>query len=169
MNVTTAVKAYAKVGVESGVISADPHKLILMLFQGALLATSMAKNQILRKEISAKGKSISQAISIIDDGLKACLDKKVGGELAQNLASLYDYMVSRLLAANLKNDVILLDEVIGLLKELMGAWEQIRPGTKAAQAEEPLSASQPDSAPMANVNIPKSAIGKQATLMYGKV
>ena len=169
MNTTSAVKAYAKVGVESGVIAADPHKLILMLFQGALLSIASAKHQMIRNEIAAKGKSISQAISIIDDGLKASLDKKVGGELAQNLASLYDYMVTRLLAANLKNDVTILAEVSALLTEIMGAWEQIRPGAKLANAAEQLSSSHPESTPSTNVKIPQSAIGRQATLMYGKV
>ena len=64
---------------------------------------------------------------IIDEGLKASLDKSAGGELAQNLSSLYDYMSQRLLIANLKNDVAALDEVSNLLTELKGAWEAIRP------------------------------------------
>src|SRR5690349_6789629 len=98
MYAATAIKAYAKVGVESGVTTADPHKLISMLYQGALLAIASAKNGIMRKDIPAKGAAISKAIMIIDDGLKASLDKDVGGELANNLASLYDYMASRLLA-----------------------------------------------------------------------
>ncbi len=127
MNTMTAIKTYNKVRVESGVAAADPHQLILMLFQGALLAIVNAKNGMLRKDIPAKGAAISQAILIIDDGLKASLNKDVGGELAHNLAALYDYMTSRLLTANLKNDEIALDEVARLLKDLKGAWESIRP------------------------------------------
>lgn len=127
MNTVTAIKAYNKVGVESGVAAADPHQLILMLYQGALLAIVNAKNGMLRKDIPAKGAAISQAILIIDDGLKASLNKDVGGELALNLAALYDYMTNRLLTANLKNDVIALDEVARLLNDLKGAWESIRP------------------------------------------
>ena len=110
---TTAINAYANVGIDANVASADPHKLILLLYQGALLALSSAKNHMLRKNIPAKGKSISHAILIIDEGLKASLNKDVGGELALNLASLYDYMNQRLLVANLKNDVAALDEVSG--------------------------------------------------------
>jgi len=68
MNTTTAIKAYNKVDIESGVNAADPHKLILMLYQGALLAIISAKNQILREETAAKGASISKAITIIDEG-----------------------------------------------------------------------------------------------------
>lgn len=126
MNATTATKTYAKISVESGVAAADPHKLISMLYQGALLAIANAKNAILRKDIPGKGASISKAILIIDEGLKASLNKNVGGELAHNLDSLYDYMSSRLLTANVKNDMDALNEVAQLLNELNGAWESIR-------------------------------------------
>jgi flagellar protein FliS len=125
MNAISAINAYKKVGVESKVIGADPHMLISMLFQGALLAIDNAKNEILRKDVAAKGKSISKAIAIIGEGLHASLDMRVGGELAQNLSSLYDYMVMRLSEANLKNDVTVLDEVTRLLTELAGAWDSI--------------------------------------------
>lgn len=127
MNATTAIRAYAKIGVESGVTAADPHKLISMLYQGALLAVANAKNGILRKDIPAKGMAISKAILIIDEGLNASLNKNVGGELAQNLSSLYEYMCTRLIAANLKNDMAALDEVAHLLADLKIAWESIRP------------------------------------------
>src|SRR3990167_7781663 len=126
MNTTAAIKAYNKVGVESSVTAAGPVKLISMLYQGALLAIANARNGILRKDIPAKGAAISKAIAIIGEGLNASLDKKVGGELAQNLSSLYDYMVMRLLAANLNNDMAALDEVARLLNDLKGAWDSIR-------------------------------------------
>ncbi|MDD2685022.1 MAG: flagellar export chaperone FliS [Gallionella sp.] len=137
MNATTALKSYANVSVQSGVAAADPHKLIAMLYQGALLAIANAKNAILRKDIPAKGTAISKAILIIDEGLKASLDKDVGGELAHNLAALYDYMNNRLLMANMKNDLDALDEVARLLTDLKGAWDSIRPvgaGQAMAQA-----------------------------------
>jgi len=132
MNATTAISAYNKVGIESNVTAADPHKLISMLFQGALLAIANAKNGIMRKDIPAKGAAISKAIAIIGEGLNASLDKKVGGDLAQNLSSLYDYMVMRLVAANLNNDLAALDEVARLLNDLKGAWDSI--GQMAAVA-----------------------------------
>lgn len=127
MNVKNVATVYAKVGVESGVNAADPHKLIAMLYQGALLAIANAKSGILRNDISVKGTSISKAIAIIDEGLNACLDKKVGGQLAQNLSALYEYMCTRLMVANLKNDIAILDEVATLLSEIGQAWESIRP------------------------------------------
>lgn len=132
MNTARGISAYNKVGLESGVTAADPHKLISMLFQGALLAVANAKNGILRKDTAAKGAAISHAIAIIGEGLHASLDKNVGGELAQNLAALYEYMVMRLVAANLNNDTAILDEVSKLLGELKEAWESIRPNATPA-------------------------------------
>lgn len=155
MNNPIGIKAYATVAVESGVSGADPHKLILMLYQGALLAIASAKNQISRNEIAAKGASISKAIMIIDEGLKNSLNMNVGGELAQNLAGLYDYMNQRLLIANLKNDPAILDEVARLLTELRGAWEAIRPNTPAQQAPTQAAITQQSR--------------QQAALVYGKV
>lgn len=175
MNAHIGIKAYTTVGVESGVSAADPHKLISMLYQGALLAVANAKNSMLRNDIPAKGVAISKAIAIIDEGLNACLDKNVGGELAQNLSSLYEYMVMRLFAANLKNDAAILDEVAGLLNELKGAWEEIRPGApkspaaQVAMAETPVPASQSNTAETANTSAPQSALGKQAALIYGRM
>ncbi|MBI5626202.1 MAG: flagellar export chaperone FliS [Nitrosomonadales bacterium] len=136
MNAATATKAYAKVGVESSVVSADPHKLISMLYQGALLAVANAKNGIARKDNPAKGVAISKAITIIDEGLSASLDKKVGGPLAQNLSALYEYMCTRLAAANLKNDMAALNEVARLLTDLKEAWESIRPNAAQATSQQ---------------------------------
>ena len=137
MNMTAAIKAYSNVAIESKAHSSDPHKLILMLYQGALLSIASAKNQMLRKEIAAKGKSISQAIAIINEGLKASLDMKVGAPLVQNLSDLYDYMCQRLLVANMKNDTAILDEVSTLLIDLRGAWEGIRPAESRPQTSSP--------------------------------
>lgn len=169
MNANSAINAYNKVGLESGVAAADPHKLILMLYQGALLAIASAKNQMLRKEIAAKGASISKAIAIIDEGLKSSLDMNVGGELAQNLAALYDYMCQRLLLATLKNDPSILDEVSRLLAEIKGAWETMRPEIQAAMAAKPKSSVLPATIAIGNSAAPQTSIGKQAALMYGRM
>ncbi|OGS81069.1 MAG: flagellar export chaperone FliS [Gallionellales bacterium GWA2_59_43] len=150
MNASLAIKAYTNVGVESNVIAADPHKLISMLYQGALLAIANAKNAIQRKDIPAKCAAISKALLIIDEGLNASLDKKVGGELAGNLSSLYNYMCSRLAQANIKNDVGALDEVSTLLADLKGAWDSIRPTTASSNAvTAPMSVTTPPSRPAA--------------------
>ena len=118
--------AYAKVSVETGVNTADPHKLILMLFDGALLQVRTAGIAIANKDIPTKGTAISKAIEIIINGLKVSLDTNAGGELAERLAALYDYMSERLLYANLHNSQPALDEVAGLLATLREAWAEIR-------------------------------------------
>jgi flagellar protein FliS len=126
------VNAYANVGLETGIASASPHKLIVMLYDGALVALLSAKANIAANNIAAKGSAISKAITIIDNGLRASLDKEAGGEIAANLDALYDYMSRRLLHANLKNDVPAIDEVHGLLADLREAWVAI--GEKVGQA-----------------------------------
>ena len=130
------VSAYAQVGVETGVSSADPHELILMLFDGALLCVASARQHMDRNDVGPKGENISKAINIIANGLKASLNMEVGGELADRLAGLYDYMCERLLFANLKNNTAVLDEVHGLLNELKGAWENIAKYTMAGTVTE---------------------------------
>ncbi|MBK7235853.1 MAG: flagellar export chaperone FliS [Sterolibacteriaceae bacterium] len=117
--------AYKNVGVENGVSSADPHRLTLMLFEGALVSTNAARIHLESGDVPLKGSAISKAIEIVSNGLKVSLDFEVGGELAQRLASLYDYMCTRLLHANVRNDLAALAEVSTLLRELKEAWEQI--------------------------------------------
>lgn len=120
-----ALNAYAKVSVETGVESADPHKLVLMLFEGAMIAVSDARRHLLEGRVAARGTAISKAIMIIENGLKASLDMKVGGELSQHLADLYDYMRNQLLAANLQASMKPLEEVHRLLGDLKDAWAQV--------------------------------------------
>jgi len=120
-----AVATYQRIGVETGVESADPHKLVLMLFEGAQEALARAKLHIQRKEISEKGKMLSKAIMIIDHGLKASLDMNVGGDLVIKLYALYEYTVNQLIIANAQNNIERIDEVNKLLSELHDAWKQI--------------------------------------------
>lgn len=126
--------AYGRSALETEVSVASPHKLILMLYDGALQAIRMAKIPMQEKRYADKGKLISKSIAIIDDGLRASLNTEVGGELAQNLDALYEYCSQRLLQANLKNDVALLDEVEALLIELREAWAGIQPAAATPQA-----------------------------------
>jgi flagellar protein FliS len=127
MNTSAAINAYNDVGLKTTVMSADPHKLTALLYEGALLAIARAREETLTNQVAAKGQSISKAIAIIGEGLNASLDRKAGGKLAEDLGALYGYMVKRLVDANLKNDVAALDEVAKLLRELKEAWDSIRP------------------------------------------
>ncbi|CNH35375.1 flagellar export chaperone FliS [Yersinia pekkanenii] len=123
----SGVQAYAQVGVESGVMSASPHQLIVMLFDGAQSALVRASILMSQGDIPAKGAALSKAINIIDNGLSAGLDMEKGGEMAENLSALYNYMSRRLLHANLHNDEQAINEVSALLENIADAWRQIGP------------------------------------------
>ena len=116
---------YARIGVETGVAAANPHQLILMLFDGALLALATASHALQQGQIAERGQAISRAIDIISNGLKVSLSADDTSGLSDKLAALYDYMTERLLSANLKADKKIIAEVSGLLRELRGAWEEI--------------------------------------------
>jgi flagellar secretion chaperone FliS len=127
VNTAAAINAYSTVSAESRVMGADPHQLIALLYEGALLAIARAGEEMRAKQTEAKGHSISKAIAIIGEGLNASLNAKAGGKLAEDLSALYCYMVKRLVDANVNNDVSALDEVSNLLQELKDAWDTIRP------------------------------------------
>ena len=120
-----AAQAYARVGLETGVIAANPHQLVLMLFDGALCAVADADTCLTEGRVADKGEAISRAISIINDGLRASLDQAQGGRIAGYLLELYDYMGRRLLLASLRNDRSALREVTQLLGELRTSWAAI--------------------------------------------
>jgi flagellar protein FliS len=129
--------AYARIGLETGVLAATPHKLILMLFEGARIALASALVHMKNGEITAKGEAISKAITIITSGLQASLEIKAGGELGERLNALYDYMSRRLLEANLYNKPEYIEEVVRLLGELNEAWEAIGPASMAPSVSSP--------------------------------
>jgi flagellar secretion chaperone FliS len=135
------VNAYAKVGLETSVGAASPHKLIVMLYDGALVAVLSGLTHMKAGNIPAKGAAISKAITIIDNGLRAALDRKAGGEIAAGLDALYEYMSARLLQANLHNEPEMLEEVQRLLTELREAWNAIGPDVAAPAAAQPQLAS----------------------------
>ena len=119
------VNAYAKVGLETSVVSASPHKLIVMLYDGAMVAVLSGLTFMKAGNIPEKGRAISKAIQIVDNGLRASLDRDAGGQIADGLDALYEYMGARLLTANLNNDPAILEEVHRLLAELRDAWNAI--------------------------------------------
>ena len=129
--------AYAKVGLETGVVAASPHKLIVMLFDGALAAVRSAAVHMTARDIEKKGLAISKAINIVQNGLRASLDKQAGGQIAESLDALYEYICTRLVSANVTNQPAMLDEVIALLADLKGAWEAIGDSVKPVAGATP--------------------------------
>lgn len=132
MYTRNAINAYSQIGVQTGAMSASPHRLIVMLFDGARTAIAKATFHMEAGDIPAKGNAISKAIDIIVNGLNAVLDHEAGGEIAADLEALYDYMVRRLMHANLRNDAALLTEVDSLLANLASAWGEIGEQPQAA-------------------------------------
>ncbi|MDG4866476.1 flagellar export chaperone FliS [Guyparkeria sp. 1SP6A2] len=124
-NAAFGAQQYANVGVRSGIEDASPHRLIQMLFEGGLQRLATAKGALQREDRAAKGEQIGKAIGIIG-GLRESL-RPEGGELSENLESLYAYMQRRLLEANIESSIEKLEEVSGLLRDLKEAWDGIAP------------------------------------------
>lgn len=122
--VNKGLAQYQQVNTQSAVEGASPHRLTQMLMEGALQRLAEAKGAIQRNCTQSKGEAIGKAIAIVG-GLRDSLNVEVGGELAQNLDDLYDYMQRRLLQGNLGSDEHCVDEVIDLLKTIKSGWDGI--------------------------------------------
>ncbi|AOK28180.1 MULTISPECIES: flagellar export chaperone FliS [Burkholderia] len=133
--------AYARVGVETGVMGASPHRLIAMLYQGARQAIAHARMHVQQHNVAARGDAIGKAIRIVESGLQQSLNLEAGGEIAARLDALYAYICRRLLQANIDASEAMLIEVDGLLATLEQAWTGIGPEvarmTEQARTEQP--------------------------------
>lgn len=125
---------YGRLSLETDIAAASPHRLVEMLMDGALARIAKAQVHMERGEVAEKGLTISWAMQIID-GLRASLDLERGGELAGNLDRLYDYMLRRLLQANLENSAEMLQEVAGLMQEIRAGWAGIRDFANGTKGE----------------------------------
>lgn len=119
------LQAYQRVNTQTSITDADPHRLIQLLYNGALERINMAKARMQAKDYEGKGKLITKAIEIVG-GLRSFLDFEKGGDLAARLEGLYDYMERTLFEANAKNDMAKLDEVADLLRFIKDGWDGIR-------------------------------------------
>lgn len=120
-----SASAYKRASVDASVEMASPHQLVTLLFDALQRALGGASLAMAAGDISAKCNHISTAIRILEEGLIAPLDLAKGGELAANLKNLYEYCVRRLVLANAKNDLALLDEVKQLIEPVVSGWKQI--------------------------------------------
>ena len=130
-----AMRAYADTNASTA-MAQDPHGLVAMLFEGAMLAVAAARTNTQLGMVQKKCEAISKAIAIIEDGLYASLDEEAGGEISQQLGKLYEYMVSRLVEANANNQTQPLEEVGSLLSQLASAWASIKPGANVEASVE---------------------------------
>lgn len=120
-----SANTYRNLAAETSVSQANPHQLVGLLFEALLQSLATAKGSILNKDIPAKGRAISRAVRLLEEGLKAGLDMERGGELALNLSSLYDFCIFRVTDANLRNDALMIEEVINLIRPVADGWSQI--------------------------------------------
>ncbi len=128
------LRAYQRVNTQTSITDADPHKLIQLLYNGALERINMAKARMQAKDYAGKAQLINKAIEIVG-GLRSFLDFDKGGELALQLETLYDYMERSLLEASAKNDMAKLDEVANLLRSVKEGWDGIRGEVESQQAQ----------------------------------
>lgn len=116
---------YNDVGASTSIEGASPHKLVSLLYQRVVSEISVARGAISRNDIAGKGKAISLAVRIIEEGLIAPLDMTAGGAIAVNLRDVYEYLVRRLTLANLKTDDAMLKECAELTDVLRSGWDAI--------------------------------------------
>ena len=128
------IEQYRQVETVTSVSQADPHQLVMLLFDGALSAILQARHALETGDGDTKRTTISRAMRIIDEGLKASLESHGDPSMEQNLRSLYDHMISRLFVANLHGSDVPLAEVARLLGDLRSAWAEIAPTPQRSHA-----------------------------------
>jgi flagellar protein FliS len=126
MNNKSALSFYQQVNSQTGVVDADPHRLIQLLLDGALDRIAQAKGALLTGDTAAMGEALGKAMGILS-GLQGSLDLERGGDIAANLDRLYEYMSLRLLDVHREKQADSLDEVVGLLGSIKSGWDAIRP------------------------------------------
>lgn len=129
-----ALRQYRESGVTSIAAEASPHRLIAMLYDGALERLAMAESGMAHGSVADKLRGIDSTMAILDH-LSGVLDYEAGGEIASRLASLYDYMMRRLLRAKLDDDIAGVREVVALLRTVKAGWDAIAPGAGEIQQQ----------------------------------
>lgn len=118
------IKAYKSVGIKDDLAVADPHRIIQLLMQGSLENMAKAKGAMERKDFAEKSRTVSKAMSIIS-ALQNSLDMAAGGEVSENLWSLYDFMVNHLMHASRENSTVKVDDVIEIMIKIKSGWDAI--------------------------------------------
>ncbi len=108
---------------KTNVITADPKRLVLMCYEGAIENLKIAKMRYVDKDYEGKATVIKKAQDIIDE-LLCSLDFEKGGIIARNLESIYNYITRRIIYADVNRDINAIDEVIEMLNDLKSAWEE---------------------------------------------
>jgi len=128
--------AYQSAAAHGGVAASDPHRLVLMLMDGAIERIATARGCMERGATAEKARLLNRAVSIIGE-LRSSLDLSAGGKIAANLSALYEYMCHRLLKATSENSLVILDEVSALLNEIRSGWAAIPAPVRTRAAATP--------------------------------
>ncbi len=121
-----SLQSYRKVSLDNEIAVASPHRIIQMMFEGALQRIAQSRYAIENADLATKGVNIGKAIGIIN-GLNSSLNMDSGGEMVDNVSQLYDFMLRRLSEANMNNEVQALDDVTEILKTIKEGWDAIPP------------------------------------------
>ncbi|WP_052063804.1 flagellar export chaperone FliS [Nitrincola sp. A-D6] len=125
---------YKKIGVETALVNATPHRLIQMLYEGALTNLANAKGAITNNQIGLLSESIKKTSNILV-GLEEGLDLERGGDIAANLQALYSYMQAELLAAQASKSEAKIEALISIIVDLKLGWDAIEPGKQSGNEE----------------------------------
>lgn len=126
---------YRNVANETRADLNDQHELVAVLFDGLVQSLQRARGAMAQEETVEKVRSINQAIRILQEGLLVNLDLERGGDLAKNLASLYEYLIHQLMISNVRNDLGVLDKALELVGPLGEAWRKIGRSSSGAHSK----------------------------------
>ncbi|MCL4556073.1 MAG: flagellar export chaperone FliS [Gammaproteobacteria bacterium] len=129
------LQQYTTTNVQTAIESATPHKLVQMLYEGALDRIAQAKGAVIRKDYEAKAKLTNRVIEILT-ALRGGLDLEKGGEIAENLAALYTFMIEQILKASRHNSTDMLEEVAELMRTIKSGWDEMPDEYKRMRKEQ---------------------------------
>lgn len=123
MNAQNAYAKQAEQYKKNQIETASPEEILIMLYEGAIRFLLLSKKAVNEKNLEKSNANLIKAQQIIREFMNS-LDMEIGGEMAVNLYRLYEYLHYRLVQANIKKDIAMIDEVLDHLRSLKATWEE---------------------------------------------
>ena len=123
MNAQNAYTKQAEEYKKNQIETAPPEKILIMLYDGAIRFLLLAKKAMQEQNLEKANANLIKAQHIIREFMDS-LDMEVGGQMAVNLYNLYEYLHYRLVEANIKKEVVMIDEVLDHLRSLKATWQE---------------------------------------------